>query len=150
MFFMYLSIGLVVVLILHSAITFFSSAQPRTIRHVVRFAMVGLVIALVLFFLRFGLPHLAAITSFVAVVAPLVQRFVRVQKSIGDEPRKTRMSADEAMQILGLDADASVQAIRDAHRRLINKNHPDKGGSEYLASRINEARDVLLANHKDS
>ncbi len=54
------------------------------------------------------------------------------------------MSKDEARQILGVDATATPDAIREAHRRLIQKNHPDTGGSDYLAAKINQARDVLL------
>jgi hypothetical protein len=50
----------------------------------------------------------------------------------------------EALQILGLDENASREDIINAHRRLIQKMHPDRGGSDYLAARINLAKDVLL------
>lgn len=66
-----------------------------------------------------------------------------------DEPpqppaRRSTMSRDEALKVLGLSGGASEDDIRAAHRRLILQNHPDKGGSDYLASKINEAKDVLL------
>jgi DnaJ homolog subfamily C member 19 len=54
------------------------------------------------------------------------------------------MSRTEALQVLGLEEGASVSDIRAAHRRLIQQTHPDKGGSNYLAAKINEAKDVLL------
>ena len=54
------------------------------------------------------------------------------------------MTADEAYSILGLAPGASRDQIKDAHRRLMVKLHPDHGGSDYLATQINRARDVLL------
>ena len=55
------------------------------------------------------------------------------------------MTAPQAFQILGLEPDATPEAIVAAHRRLIQKLHPDRGGSSYLAAQINRAKDVLLS-----
>ena len=54
------------------------------------------------------------------------------------------MSRDEAFAVLGLKAGADPADIRAAHRSLMKEFHPDKGGSDYLAAKINQAKDVLL------
>lgn len=51
----------------------------------------------------------------------------------------------EARLLLGVDETATLVEIRDAHRRLIARVHPDKGGSAELAHRVNAARDALVA-----
>jgi hypothetical protein len=55
-----------------------------------------------------------------------------------------RLTREEALAVLGLPEGAGEDDIRAAHRRLMRTAHPDTGGSDWLAARLNEARDILL------
>ena len=67
------------------------------------------------------------------------------KQSPGPQPANTPMTRAEALEILGLDAGADVDAINDSYRRLMQKVHPDHEGSEWMAAKLNAARDLLLS-----
>jgi hypothetical protein len=56
----------------------------------------------------------------------------------------SKMTVDQALQVLGLKKGASAEEVRAAHRRLMKNLHPDHGGSDFLAAQINAAKDILL------
>jgi DnaJ family protein C protein 19 len=58
----------------------------------------------------------------------------------GFEPKMTKR---EASLILGVSPSASKTKVKDAHKKIMLLNHPDKGGSPYLAAKINEAKDLM-------
>ncbi|XP_002980937.2 mitochondrial import inner membrane translocase subunit TIM14-1 [Selaginella moellendorffii] len=65
----------------------------------------------------------------------------------GFQPTMTRR---EAALILGVRESVAQEKIKEAHRKVMVANHPDAGGSDYLATKINEAKDVLLGQRRGS
>ncbi|MBV1951016.1 MAG: aconitate hydratase [Cycloclasticus sp.] len=92
---------------------------------------------------------------FIARQLPNILRILGVAKTVKQASARpdnkpnikvTNMSSEEALKILGLATGASKSEVLQAHKRLMHKLHPDKGGSTYLASQLNNARDTLLKN----
>ena len=88
--------------------------------------------------------------------APLIETYLdRMRADEWDEYAKTyeppeteasgAMTREEALEILGLEEGATKQEVIDAHKILMQRNHPDRGGSTWLAARINQAKEVLLS-----
>ncbi|QSP95201.1 DnaJ domain-containing protein [Marinobacter salinisoli] len=117
--------------------------------------------ALLLFMVLTGRVHV--LTAAVAALIPLLRKLPgllslvpqfkdqlgRNERGAGagrqdSAPNRSVMSVSEACDVLGLTPGCTAAEIVAAHRRLIQKLHPDRGGNDYLAAKINEARDVLL------
>jgi hypothetical protein len=110
---------------------------------------------------EFDLPQLLAmIPGFDAESVPLLESYLDRRfpawrqdaqgHAAGGQGRPAssgKMTDEEAYQILGLQPGAGRDEISRAHRALMKKLHPDQGGSTYLATRVNEAKDTLLRTH---
>ena len=103
------------------------------------------------------LPFMRSAYGLLSQVLPLwLARKKAPQDTHAQEPSKPAsmpMAIQEALDVLGLSGDItkgdiSENMIHDSHRRLIQKLHPDRGGNNYLAAKINQARDLLLEKIK--
>ena len=134
-------LGLAALGVLMAAMGMFSRAQISTIKQFGAWAAAlgGLSLAVLLLLTGRGMTAISALL----LLGPLVWQWM-APKSVPRRPGGTRMSRAEALEILGLLANASDADIKAAHVRLMRAAHPDAGGSDWLATRINQARDVLL------
>lgn len=145
MIFMYLALGIFIVVAGHMLLRFLTTAKPSVIRKTGKYVFYALLIALIFFLLRFGLTHFAAIVGFVSVLLPILQRLRSNAPTAKQPPSFSQsMTKEEARQILDVNERATKKEIISAWKRALQRNHPDQGGSAYLASKINQAKDVLL------
>ncbi|MGU9977334.1 MAG: DnaJ domain-containing protein [Candidatus Oxydemutatoraceae bacterium WSBS_2016_MAG_OTU14] len=130
--------------------------QPKRVK--IQWSL-GFIIASLLFLMATGRLHwiigaASALFSFIALLFRnswlfryLFQMSSKAQQRSNHQQRhstKQSMSKDEAFKILGLEATATREEIIHAHKQLIQRMHPDRGGSPLLAQQINQAREVLL------
>lgn len=153
-----LALGVLTTLALHVLLRSLSRLPAPSRRRLLRtLAILSGVVALFAL-LRFGAGWLAAGFSTLAgllywlarsgLLPFLVRggaRYAERRANGQAEKRKKRgMSAEEAASILGVSRFADAETIKQAHRRLMQKLHPDHGGNEFLAQMINQAKDRLL------
>ena len=144
---LWLLLGAAVLFFLLGGMRAFERASVTSIKALFTWiaALGGLSLALLLILTGRGGIALGALTLF----GPLLyQRWqaARGGRIGGTAPPRSSgpMSRQEAYDVLGLRPGASRTDIREAHRRLMRGAHPDTGGSDWLAARINQARDILL------
>jgi DnaJ family protein C protein 19 len=148
---LWLLLGALVLFVFIGGLRAFERASVTSIKALFAWiaALGGLSLALLLILTGRGGIALGALTLF----GPLLWQRWRASRGprVGGggggpraRPSAGPMSRQEAYEVLGLRPGASTVEIREAHRRLMRGAHPDVGGSDWLAARVNQARDVLL------
>ncbi len=143
-----LLLGVATLLVMMGALGMFSRAHVATIKAfgVWILAIGGLALAALLFLTGRGGVAIAAL----AMLGPSLWTWMRpVRAATGPSARgaaqaRGGISREEALDILGLSAGVNRTEIQAAYVRLMRTAHPDGGGSDWLAARINQARDTLL------
>jgi DnaJ family protein C protein 19 len=150
-----LGLGILLVITLHAALSWMVRSRPEQVKRMLQWlAIIGIVI-IILLLVRFGAPLVAAAVGGLVGLAALLSRLTVLMPlfSLWNSHRDraptpvqhpASMTKDEAARILNIRPNASKDEILSAHKHLIQRVHPDHGGSDYLASQINQAKDVLL------
>jgi hypothetical protein len=149
----YLLLGFPVLILVWLLTNWVANARPALLVKIVRWALIVFVVVALGAIAWFGRYLLAAYVLPFLIPALIRWRLGATGRgpANGPNPRSNprqrssgAMTRADAYAALGLAPGADEAAIREAHRRLMAKVHPDKGGSEYLAAQINQARDLLL------
>ena len=144
----YLVTAIVILTILIYIVSELIHLPKNKFKKYIKFFFLILIICIVLFLMRF---FPAVITSIPAVFLILFRwgNFINfIAKVFFRNKRrhfkKENMTKKEALEILGLDENATKEDIIKSHQKLIKKNHPDIGGSDWVTKKLNKARDILL------
>ena len=82
------------------------------------------------------------------IIFDMLLNIFRRKQKIDKNDYNQKMSLRESYELLGVDENAPLEVIIKSHKELIRKLHPDKGGTSYLSARVNEARDIILADRE--
>ncbi|QQG35936.1 MAG: DnaJ domain-containing protein [Micavibrio aeruginosavorus] len=122
---------------------FFVSANPKQIRAFLLAAVFFIISIALLFMAVTG--RLPAAIALALAIWPIALAWWKAQHNPlkAKSVRPAQMTRGEALKILGLTDTATAEDIEEAYKRLIVKVHPDQQGSDWMATKLNEARDLL-------
>ena len=146
---MVLVLGIIFLIFLIFLFDWIISPEKEIFKEKIRTVIVIFSILLSILFLFFGLYYFS--TFFVSLAIWFFKRkvFFDLIMRLFKKKNNSSIPLSEAYDLLGIDENASIDNINKAHKELITRLHPDKGGSSYLSARINEARDIIMNERKN-
>lgn len=140
----YLLLAIGALIGLYGLYKFFLSANPQQVS-AFAVAVVFFVLTVALLFMAVT-GRLPAAIALVVAIWPLALGYwkARENKKRPAAAKSGKMTRAEALQVLGLSDPADPDIIEEAYKRLMMKVHPDQQGSDWMAAKLNEARDLLL------
>ena len=146
--YIFLALGLLIGL--YALFRFFLNANIKQIKALF-LTSAFIVICLALFFMAIT-GRLAGALALVVALAPIIHLMIKEwrEKPTADNHAQANeiSTKEEALNVLGLKDGAGEDDIQKAYKTLMQKVHPDKEGSEWLAAKLNQARDILLENER--
>ncbi|MAR64114.1 MAG: hypothetical protein CMP43_03810 [Rickettsiales bacterium] len=146
--FYYIVAAIILIAILMYFLTELIHLPKLIFKKYLKFILLFILIILVIYLMRF----FPAIISTIPAIFLILFRWGNLIKFVAkvflnkqySQSRKNSMTRKEALDILGLNANATKKEINDNYQKLMKKNHPDLGGSDWITKKLNEAREILL------
>ena len=136
-------LGLGVLIGGYALFRFFMKANASQVKALI-LVIVSLTLIVALFYMAVT-GRLPAALALLGALVPFVIGYLRQRQAAPQREAKSDISTrEEALEILGLQDDATEADIKAAYKKLMAKVHPDVEGSEWMAAKLNAARDILL------
>jgi membrane protein implicated in regulation of membrane protease activity len=143
----YLLLGIGFLIGLYGLYKFFLNANTRQI--IALFTVGGFMAVFAALFYLAVTGRLPAALGLLVAITPFIAGYVNQknkekQSGKASSEDNTKMNIEEALEVLGLEEGASPEEIKNAYKKLMKKVHPDQEGSEWMAAKLNQAKDLLL------
>jgi len=145
----YLLIGLLLAIGLWVLLNWWASAEVRSAKSALFWAIIAVCVLLgFVLYSRAGVisalvPGAFALWRMTNLARSAASMAGKMRGGLGARPKNSQMTREEAHEVLGLEDGASKDDINSAYKRLMSQCHPDKGGSDWMAAQLNEAKRTL-------
>ena len=143
----YIIVALIVLTIFIYLITEFIHLPKKKFKKNLKLGFLIILLVIVFYLTRFFPGVISSIPAIFLILyrwGNVISFFSNIFLKKKNNNTHDKMSKKEALEILGLQEGASREQIIKSHQKLVKKNHPDLGGSDWVTKKLNQARDILL------